>query len=288
MRYFRPALVIAFLLIPTAAFAWGPLTHIYLGSELFSLSPLLPAGLFEIIRKYRKDFLYGNLMADIIIGKKYLPDARSSHSWDVAFSLMKAAATDQQKAFVYGYLGHLAADTVAHNTYTVDKKNLGHTVMEMKADSIIDKKYWLQAMAIDRRIQARNDLFLEHALERFIFSFKTNKRILKGMVFLSVFNQERIGDFIDKNLITSLPDREAIESLHQESLDKIIDLFQKWKDSDVVKTSPSGAIYHGRLVRTFMNSSSRTFRREGSLLSVSHNNREIPGISPAPKKRSRP
>jgi hypothetical protein len=288
MKYFRPVLVMAFLLIPTAAFAWGPLTHIYLGSELFSLSPLLPAGLFEIIRKYRKDFLYGNLMADIIIGKKYLPDARSSHSWDVAFSLMKAAVTDQQKAFVYGYLGHLAADTVAHNTYTVDKRNLGHTVMEMKADSIIDKKYWLQAMAIDRRIQARNDLFLEHTLDRFIFSFKTNKRILKGMVFLSVFNQERIGDFIDKNLITSLPDREAIESLHQESLDKIIDLFQKWKDSDVVKTSPSGAIYHGRLVRTFMNSSSRTFKREGSLLSVSHNSREIPGISPAPKKRSRP
>jgi hypothetical protein len=287
MKYFRPVLVIAFLLIPTAAFAWGPLTHIYLGNELFSLSPLLPAGLFEIIRKYRKDFLYGNLMADIIIGKKYLPDARSSHSWEVAFSLMKAAVTDQQKAFVYGYLGHLAADTVAHNTYTVDKKNLGHTVMEMKADSIIDKKYWLQAMAIDRKIQARNDLFLEQTLDRFIFSFKTNKRILKGMVFLSVFNQERIGDFIDKNLITSLPDREAIESLHQESLDKIIDLFQKWEDSDVVKVSPSGLISHGRLVRTFMNSSSRTFKRGGSPLPGSRNSREKSGISSAPQKRSR-
>jgi hypothetical protein len=137
----------------------------------------------------------------------------------------------------------------------VDKKNLGHTVMEMKADSIIDKKHWLQAMAIDRKTQARNDLFLENTLDRFIFSFKTNKRILKGMVVLSVFNQERIGDFIDRNLITSLPDREAIENLHQESLDKIIDLFQNWKNSEVVKTSPSGAIYRGRLVRTFMNAS---------------------------------
>ena len=255
MKYLKIILIIAFLCIPAAAFAWGPLTHIYLGNELFSLSPLLPAGLFEIIRRYRKDFLYGNLMADIIIGKKYLPDTKSSHSWDVGFSLMKAAKTDQQKAFVYGYLSHLAADTVAHNIYTVDKKNLGHTVMEMKADSIIDKKYWLQAMAIDRKIQARNDLFLENSLDRFIFSFKTNKRILKGMVILSVFNQERIGDFIDKNLITSLPDRETIENLHQESLDKIIDLFQNWKNSEVAKISPSGAMYRGKLVKTFMNSS---------------------------------
>ncbi len=246
-------MILAFLLIPAAAFAWGPLTHMYLGNELYSLSPLLPAGLLEVLRRYRKDFLYGNLMADIIIGKKYLPDNKSSHSWDVAFSLLKAARTDQQKSFVYGYMSHLAADTVAHNMYTVDRKNIGHTVMEMKADSIIDKKYWFQAMAIDRKIQVRNDIFLENSLDRFIFSFKTNKRILKGMVLLSVFNRERIGDFIDRNLITSLPDREVIESLHQESLDKMIDLFQNWKKSDVLKVNPSGTVYKGRLVRTFLN-----------------------------------
>jgi hypothetical protein len=246
-------MIVAFLFIPAAAFAWGPLTHMYLGNELYSLSPLLPAGLLEVLRRYRKDFLYGNLMADIIIGKKYLPNNKSSHSWDVAFSLLKAARTDQQKSFVYGYMSHLAADTVAHNMYTVDRKNIGHTVMEMKADSIIDKKYWFQAMAIDRKIQVRNDIFLENSLDRFIFSFKTNKRILKGMVLLSVFNRERIGDFIDRNLITSLPDREVIESLHQESLDKMIDLFQNWKKADVVKVNPSGTVYKGRLVRTFFN-----------------------------------
>jgi len=246
-------MILAFLFIPAAAFAWGPLTHMYLGNELYSLSPLLPAGLLEVLRRYRKDFLYGNLMADIIIGKKYLPNNKSSHSWDVAFSLLKAARTDQQKSFVYGYMSHLAADTVAHNMYTVDRKNIGHTVMEMKADSIIDKKYWFQAMAIDRKIQVRNDIFLENALDRFIFSFKTNKRILKGMVLLSVFNREKIGDFIDRNLITSLPDREVIESLHQESLDKMIDLFQNWKKADVVKVNPSGTVYKGRLVRTFFN-----------------------------------
>lgn len=254
MRVLKLLLIISFLLIPTAAFAWGPLTHIYLGNEMYHLSSLLPAGLFEIIRRYRKDFLYGNIMADIIVGKKYLPDSKNSHSWDVAFDILKAAKTSQQKAFVYGYMSHLAADTVAHNIYTADKKNFGHTLMELKADSIIDKKYWFQAMEIDRRIQVRNDIFLEDSLERFIFSFKTNKRILKSMVFLSVFNREKIGDFIDKNIVTSLPVRETIEKLQQDSIDKIIDLFQKWENSDVVKLNPRGNVYRGRLIKTFLSS----------------------------------
>jgi hypothetical protein len=252
MKLFKIMLVISFLLIPTAAFAWGPLTHIYLGNELLSLSPLIPPGLLEIIRRYRKDFLYGNIMADIIIGKKFLPASKNSHNWDVAFDLLKAAKTDQQKGFVYGYMSHLAADTVAHNVYTVDRKNIGHTVVEMKADCIIDKKYWLQAMAIDRRIQVRNDVFLENSLSRFMFSFKTNKRILKSMVLLSVMNREKIGNFIDKNVISSLPVRSTIENLHQESMDKIVDLFRNWEDSPVVKVDPCGTVCKGKLIKTFL------------------------------------
>lgn len=244
--------IVFILLIPVSAFAWGPLTHIYLGNELFSFCSLLPAGLLEILRRYRKDFLYGNLMADSILGKKYLPDNKNTHSWDVAFDLLRSARTNQQKAFVYGYMSHLAADTVAHNIYTADKRNLRHTVMELKADSIIDKKYWIQAIAIEKRIQRRNDLFLENSLERLLFSFKTNKRIFKGMVLFSVFNQEKIGDFIDRNLETSLPARKAIESLHQESLDNMIDFLQNLEESDVVKLNPSGTIYKGRLIKTFL------------------------------------
>ncbi|MDH4232457.1 MAG: zinc dependent phospholipase C family protein [Nitrospirota bacterium] len=251
MRLFKLSFIIAFLLIPAVSFAWGPLTHIYLGNELFSLGALLPAGLLEIMRRYRKDFLYGTLMADIIIGKKYMPDNKSSHSWEVAFDLMRSARTDQQKAFVYGYMSHLAADTVAHHTYTADRKNIGHTLMEMKADAIIDKRYWFQAIAIDRKTQVRNDLFLENSLERFMFSFKTNKRIFKGMLLFSVINQQKIGDFIDRNLATSIPVREKIEKLHEESLDSIIDLFQKWESSDVVNISPSGIIHKGKLAKTF-------------------------------------
>jgi hypothetical protein len=66
------------------------------------------------------------------------------------------------------------------------------------------------------------------------------------MVYLSLFNREKIGDFIDNNLITTLPMRETIEKLHQDSLDQIMDLFQNWENSEVIKVNPRGAICRKR------------------------------------------
>jgi len=247
--------IASILCIPSDALAWGPLTHTYLSNQVLSLGALLPAGIYKIIKRHRKDFIYGNLMADIIVGKKYLPDHKNSHNWGFAFNLLSAAATNQQKAFVYGYLSHLAADTVAHNTYTANRKSIRHTLLEMKADSIIDKKYWQQAVYIEPEIQMRNDLFLQNSIERFIFSFKTNKRILKGAVYLTICYPPRISDFIDRNLVTYVPDREKIERLHHESLDRIVDLFQHWEKSAALKLNPCGHMHR----KKFMNGEFKSF-----------------------------
>lgn len=219
---------IGFLLIPSLSFAWGPMTHMYLGSEIYSYAPLIPAGIMTLLRKYRQDFLYGNLMADMILGKKYLPDDKSSHNWDVGLKLMEQAKRGPEKAFVYGYLSHLAADTVAHEALTDDKWDVGHAWIEMKADSLINKTYWLESVTINRAVQRRNDRFLESSLDRFIFSFNTNKRIYKGMVFLSVFNKQR------KRGV----DKEYISNLHDESIASVLDLLQNGKDASVLSKSP--------------------------------------------------
>ncbi|MBI4689100.1 MAG: zinc dependent phospholipase C family protein [Nitrospirae bacterium] len=239
---FKLVIIIPILLLPSLVFAWGPLTHVYFGSEIYYFGSLLPAGIYALIRKCRSDFLYGNLMADIIVGKKFLPDEKSSHNWDVALNLFDAAKTQQQKAFVYGYLSHLAADTVAHESLTIGRKNMGHTFIELKADSIVDKKYWVQAMAIDKKVQSRNDIFLESSLDRAMFSFKTNKRIFKSMVLLSGLHDERVSSFIDKNIIIpSTYKKENIKRLHEESLDRIIDLLQNGRDSGVLSKNPLGS-----------------------------------------------
>jgi hypothetical protein len=239
MKAFKVLLVISFLLVPSLAFAWGPLTHIYLGNEIFSLGSLLPAGVYALIRKYRHDFLYGNLMADIIIGKKFLPEDKNPHSWDVGLSLLDSAKTKQQKAFVYGYMSHLAADTVAHGRFTNTKRNIGHTLVELRADSIIDKKYWFQAVTIDRKVQMRNDIFLERSLESAFFSFKTNKRIFKGMLLLSCFNKERVGNFIQRNSFDpTVLTRKNIHKLQTESIDRMVDVLRNGKGAEVINESP--------------------------------------------------
>ncbi len=241
-------LVISLLCVPSLAFAWGPLTHTYLGNEVLSLGALIPPSIYRIIKRHRKDFIYGNLMADIVAGKKYLPDHRNSHNWGFAFNLLSLAKTNQQKAFVYGYLCHLAADTVAHNVYTANKKSVRHTLLEMKADAIIDRKYWQQAVFIEPDVQMRNDIFLQNSLDRFIFSFKTNKRILRGVVYLTICYPPRVGDFIDRNLVTNLPDREQIEKLHRESLDRIVDFLQHWEHSVALKLNPTGRAHRKRFL----------------------------------------
>ena len=221
-------LLLGFVLIPKTVFAWGPLTHMYLGNQILSCAPLLPAGILALIKKHRQDFLYGNIMADTILGKKYLPDDKSSHSWEVGLRIFDQAKTWPERAFAYGYLCHLAADTVAHETLTDDKGNMGHTWIELKADSIIDKAYWLQTVMISRTVRRRSDLLLENSLARYMFSFKTNKRIYKSIVFFSFLNKKRRRGV----------DRLLIHELHEESIARMLDLLQKGTDSEVLSKNP--------------------------------------------------
>jgi len=221
-------LAAGFILIPSFAFAWGPMTHMYLGNELLSCATLLPAGIHALLKKHKQDFLYGNLMADMILGKKYLPDEKSSHSWDVGLKLLEQSKTWPERSFAYGYLAHLAADTVAHETLTDELGNMGHTWIEMKADSIIDKTYWLQTILISMAVRQRSDLLLENSLDSFIFSFKTNRRIYKSMVFLSFLNKKRRRGV----------DRVLIHELHEESITRMLDLLQNGTASLVLQKKP--------------------------------------------------
>lgn len=245
-------LIISFLLIPSYALAWGPLTHIYLGSEVFYLGSILPAGIYTLLRRYRHDYLYGNLMADIILGKKYLPPNKHSHNWDVANSLLESSETDAERAFSYGYMSHLAADTVAHARLTDKSRNLGHAFLELKADRLIDRKYWFQAIAIDRKVQKRNDIFLEKSLDKVVFSFKTNRRIFKGWVILSGINKIRINTSLSANTMFPLLSRQHIKTLHEASMDRIIDVLQNGTRSEAMKKDPIGNIKQGRLLKELL------------------------------------
>jgi hypothetical protein len=224
---FYVALILSILLIPSLADAWGPLTHLYLGYQLIDVgAALLPAGIYAILKKYRNDFLYGNLSADIIFGKRFQVFQSSSK-------------TDRQKAFAYGYLTHLCADTVVHNL----KPNgvpFSHSLLEIKSDSMVDKKYRRMLRRLDKAMQKKNDVFLEKRVESIFFSFKTNRRIFKGYLMLSRLpNYSPLSNFIDHRFPYEITVGD-IYNFQKESLNRMFELLNNGEDSDVLKKHPLG------------------------------------------------
>jgi hypothetical protein len=232
--------ILSILLIPSFADAWGPLTHVYLGYQILDLgAALIPAGIYTILKKYRYDFLYGNLSADIILGRRFQTFETNSHNWHIAWKLFESAKTDRQRAFAYGYLMHLCADTVVHN---LEKSGIpfSHSLLEIKSDSIIDKKYRRVLKRLDKAMQKKNDIFLEKRLESLFFSFKTNRRIFKGFLLLSRLpNYTPVSNFIDNRFPYEITVGD-IYNFQQESMNRMIELLNDGKDSTVLEKHPLG------------------------------------------------
>jgi hypothetical protein len=230
--------LISLLLVPSAAEAWGPLTHVYLANQVLDLGlAAMPAGIYGIIKKYKNDFIYGNLSADIILGKSFQGLTKNSHSWDIAWNLFKSASTDSQKAFAYGYLTHLSADTVVHNLKN-STMPFKHSVLEVKSESLIDKKYRLLIKRLDKIMQKNHDVFLEGKLESVFFSFKTNRRLFKSFLVLSRLpNYPPVSYFIDNRFPHEIPVVD-IYNFQKESLSRMCELLRKGKKSEVLKNNP--------------------------------------------------
>lgn len=232
--------MLSIILMPSIADAWGPLTHVYLGYQVLDIgAALIPAGIYSILKKYRHDFLYGNLSADIILGRRFQTFETNSHNWHIAWKLFGSAKTDRQRAFAYGYLTHLCADTVVHN---LEKARIpfSHPLLEIKSDSIIDKKYRRVLKRLDKTMQKKNDIFLEKRLESLFFSFKTNKRIFKSFLVLSRLpNYSPVSSFIDNRFPYEITVGD-IYNFQQESMNRMFELLNNGKDSEVLKEHPLG------------------------------------------------
>jgi hypothetical protein len=178
------------LLTPERLFAFGPATHIFLGEHLLASLHLLPAALADLLRRHPLSFLYGNVAADISFAKKYVPAGRHSHYWHVGEEILAGARNDRLRAAGFGYLCHLAADTIAHNYYvprqlmlTSSTKALGHSYWEHRLDVELGEGYTGRAreVVVEYDHSEADNLF-DSILSGTIFSFETNRRIFRGMV----------------------------------------------------------------------------------------------------------
>jgi len=183
----------AILFLPEPAWAWGPGMHILVGTELLAALGLFPAAIAAILRRFPYDFLYGCIAADITFGKKYVPVGRNCHHWHVGEELFEAADSDATRACAIGYLTHLAGDTIAHNYFLPRKlltsastQTVGHSYWEHRMDIHLGQAYLRAAFHLITDFdQSHNDRLMDHVLDRSVFSFRTNRRIFRGMIRLA-------------------------------------------------------------------------------------------------------
>lgn len=240
------SLLIVFLL-PVDSFAWGPATHLELGNAVLHNTGLLVPPLRALIEAFPNDFLYGNISADIVVGKNLVEELKHCHNWKIGYKLLRRAETDSQKAFAYGYLSHLAADTIAHNHFipemmikSFSARTLRHIYWEMRFDALADKRVWQLPKKIVRKVHLDNDRLLDSTIEDTPLSFRTNKTIFSSMMSLQRFEQwHRMLNLLSLTSKWSLH-KEDKDRYFSVSFDSIIEMLNYSQKASCVKKDPTG------------------------------------------------
>lgn len=243
--------LIAIAVFPSDAWAWTPGTHVYLGDAVLRSLPLLPAPLASLLAAFPYDFLYGSIAADTSIAKKYAAAGRHSHSWNVGFDVLERARDEPLRAFAYGYLAHLAADVVAHNSFvpyqlatTSSTSGLGHSYWETRFETHLGEWAPRRARELILLDHSRSDGHLDRILSPTIFSTPTNRRIFRGMVVAADMESwQRVFQLMLERSRWDLAD-DQISSNLTIAFDYVMDLLIRMDMSDPMRWDPSG---HDRL-----------------------------------------
>lgn len=186
--------ILVLLLFPVDAFAWGAGVHLGLGLRLLAAPEALPAALQALLTLYPMDFLYGCIAADITLGKKHTHHLEHCHNWRIGRKLLEQSKRESPaaEACAYGYLAHLAADTIAHNyfvpyklTMTYNTTLLNHAYWEIRADIGVRDETWKTAQLLAKQDNQQHDRVLNKILSDTIFSFRTNKKIFNSMMLVT-------------------------------------------------------------------------------------------------------
>lgn len=239
--------VLAIALFPAEAYAWTPGTHVYLGDAVLRSLAMLPSNIAGLLGAFPYDFLYGSIAADTSIAKKYAAVGRHSHSWTVGFDILDRARDDALKAFSYGYLAHLAADVVAHNSFvpyqlatTSSTTGLGHSYWETRFETHLGEWAPRRARELILLDHSRSDGHLDRILSPTIFSTSTNRRIFRGMVVAADMESwQRVFQLMLERSRWDLAD-DQISSQLTRSYEYVIDLLVRMDSAEPYRYDPSG------------------------------------------------
>ncbi len=249
------------LLSPQSLLAWGSATHVKLASDLLAQLGLLPALTAALLGRHARDYLFGNIAADVVIAKRLSRVKQFCHHWQTGFAIYRDAGSDQGRAFALGYLSHLAADTVAHNKFLPRQLTLhrttisfGHMYWEMRADSTIGPYYWnklhllLEEMFEEHRLSLSaylTDTFLPFAVNWRMF-YRTNRFVSRR------FLRRTMEHWYDRSR-WPLSDQ-LMREYRAECLQRMVDVLTRLERSSVLHEDPNGnaALAYTRVQRRML------------------------------------
>src|SRR6476620_5187980 len=151
------------------------------------------------------------------------------------------------RAFGLGYLAHLAADTVAHNFFvphqlaiTSTTTALGHSYWESRIDTHLGERFSRRAREIILLDHSASDGHLDRILSPTIFSTPTNRRIFRGMVYVTdTESWQRIFQMMSEKSRWDLPESD-VDAYLMRSFDFIVDFLRRVEESEPYALDPSG------------------------------------------------
>lgn len=242
------AVLSAGLLLPETAYAWGPGAHMVTGNWVLQNLAVLPSLVAGPLMKYPGLFLQGCLSADIFIGKGSKAKKGHSHNWESAVALLGRAKSPAQKAYAYGYLSHLAADTVAHNIFVPHllpiapgNGKIAHVYLEMQADRLLE---WDRddALSVFReRRSAASLALLRKTLNKNSVQFGLQSRVFRGSIALGGSGAWRKGLTVVDKLFPEHVRHAYLEGLLVTSTRAVTDVLKNGSASPVLTLDPIGA-----------------------------------------------
>jgi len=253
-----PIALLLVICVPHEALAWGAGIHLQLGSAVLANLQALEPAMAAVIAEFPNDFLYGCIAADITIGKKFTHFLLHCHRWRVGMKILENAGTPSHQSCAYGYLSHLAADTVAHNFFVPYKimrsfstLTLKHTYWEMRFETFVDKEIWETGRQVSQENYRANDALLRRVLSDTLFSFGTNKRIFNSILLVSRLEkwQQVLKTLSDSSrYLLEESDRDEYMNLAREA---VFDFLNGMEGSRYFQADPTGerALQSAEMVR---------------------------------------
>lgn len=182
--------------------SWGPGSHLEFAQRVYrSRKRKLHKENARLLSAAPNAYFYGNLAADIVNLKNWGGHLNHCHRWTIIEDMQALAQDDHERAFVLGYLSHLAADTIAHNHYVpyhlaryARSKGLGHLYWEMRADSFVPEERWklITRLKSDPELGSLDEL-LNRCMSKRALPRVADKLIFNHVLLISERNRWRRG-----------------------------------------------------------------------------------------------